>query len=76
MKYAELVKQGQRMLFKAGIPDSSCDAWILVEKICNISQTEYFMKMHEEVLKENEDKYFQAIEKRISHYPLQYILGE
>lgn len=76
MKYAELVRHGQRLLFKAGIGDSSVDAWILVEKICNISKTEYFEKMHDEVPKEMEDNFFNAINKRISHYPLQYIIGE
>ena len=76
MKYAELVKQGQLKLFKAGINDYDFDAWVLVEKICGISRTEYFVKMHDEVSMEAADRYFQAIDKRITHYPLQYIVGE
>ncbi len=76
MKYSELVKQGQRKLFKAGIMDSDLDAWILVEKICNISRTEYFVKMHDEVPEEMVEQYFAAIDKRITHYPIQYIIGE
>ena len=76
MKYAELVKQGQLKLFRSGINDHDYDAWILVEKICDISRTEYFIKMHDEVPLDIEEKYFQAIEKRMTHYPLQYIVGE
>ena len=49
MKYAELVKQGQLKLFRSGINDHDYDAWILVEKICSISRTEYLFKMHDEV---------------------------
>lgn len=76
MKYAELVKQGQSKLFKAGMNDASADAWILMEKICNISKTDYFVKMHDQVSEENVVSYFTAIDKRLTHYPLQYILGE
>lgn len=76
MKYAELVKQGQIKLFKAGINNADFDAWVLVEKICEISRTEYFVKMHDEVSEDIVTSYFEAIDKRITHYPLQYIVGE
>ena len=76
MRYAELVKQGQLKLFKAGINNADFDAWILVEKICGISRTEYFVKMHDKVDDKIVTQYFEAIEKRITHYPLQYIVGE
>lgn len=76
MKYAELVKQGQLNLFKAGINDHDYDAWILVEKICRISRTEYFAKMQEEVPDDIKEEFFKAIKKRTTHYPLQYIVGE
>ena len=49
MKYTELVKQGQLKLFQAGINDADYDAWILMEKICCISKTDYFVKMQDEV---------------------------
>lgn len=76
MKYSELVKQGQVKLFKAGIGDAGVDAWILLEHICKISRTDYFVKMNDEVSDEYVKDYFEAIEKRIAHYPLQYILGK
>lgn len=76
MKYAELVKQGQSKLFKAGINDADYDAWILMEKICSISKTDYFTKMQDDVPEEMVTAYFEAIDKRITHYPLQYIVGE
>lgn len=76
MKYAELVKQGQSKLFKSGINDADYDAWILMEKICSISKTDYFTKMQDEVPDEMVAAYFEAIDKRITHYPLQYIVGE
>ena len=76
MKYSELVKQGQVKLFKAGMNDAAIDAWILLENICNISRTDYFVKMHDEVPNEYVSSYFDAIDKRLTHYPLQYILGQ
>ena len=76
MKYSELVKQGQVKLFKAGIGDAGVDAWILLENICNISRTDYFVKMHDEVPDEYVSSYLAAIDKRLTHYPLQYILGQ
>ena len=76
MKYTELVKQGQLKLFQAGINDADYDAWILMEKICCISKTDYFVKMQDEVPEEISNAYFETIEKRITHYPLQYIIGE
>lgn len=76
MKYSELVKQGHSRLFKAGISDATTDAFILLESICNISKTEYFLKMNEEVEDGIESQYFAAIDKRSTHYPLQYIVGE
>lgn len=76
MKYTELVKQGQLKLFQSGINDADYDAWILMEKICCISKTDYFTKMNDEVPDEMVDAYFEAIDKRITHYPLQYIVGE
>lgn len=76
MKYSELVKQGHSKLFKAGINDADLDAWILFEKICGLSKTEYFVKMSEEASDEQTSQYLKAIETRITHYPLQYIIGE
>lgn len=76
MKYSELVKHGQIKLFKAGIGDASVDAWLLLENICNISRTDYFVKMHDEVPCEYVNSYFAAIDKRLTHYPLQYIIGQ
>lgn len=76
MKYAEMVKQGQIRLFKAGIVDADTDAWILLETICCVSQVDYFTKMHNEVPDDAMQAYFKAIDKRSTHYPLQYIIGE
>lgn len=76
MKYTELVKRGQIGLFKAGIANADVDAWILMETICCISKVDYFTRMLEEVPEDMEKAYFEAIEKRKTHYPLQYIIGE
>lgn len=76
MKYSELVKQGHSKLFKAGINDADSDAWILFEDICGLSKTEYFKKMLDEASDSETSEYLAAIETRITHYPLQYIIGE
>ena len=76
MKYLELARQGQLELFKAGVANYDFDAWVLIEKICKISRTEYFLKMHDTVDEADVDSFFAAIERRKAHYPLQYIVGE
>ena len=76
MKYAEMVKQGQIRLFKAGISDADTDAWILLETICSVSKVDYFTRMQDEVPMDMMTAYFEAIGKRSTRYPLQYILGE
>lgn len=76
MKYSELVRQGLSKMVKVGVVDADTDAWILLEKICNISKTDYFVKMHDSVADDLVKQYFAAIDRRITHYPLQYIIGE
>ena len=76
MKFTELVRRGQLNLVKAGIQDADNDAWLLMETVCQISKVDYFTKMNDEVPKEMEEEYFNAIAKRTTRYPLQYILGE
>jgi release factor glutamine methyltransferase len=41
-----------------------------------LSKTEYFEKMLKDASEDEVSAYFDAIDKRITHYPLQYIIGE
>ena len=76
MKYSELVRQGQVKLFKAGIGDAGVDAWLLLENICKISKTDYFVKMNDEVSDEYVKDYFEAIENEKQAYILGFIYSD
>lgn len=77
MKYRELLNIGSNKLKEAQIVDFSNDGWLLMEHIFGINRSSYFMKMEDTILDQLKiEKFLQAIEKRSTHYPLQYIIGK
>ncbi len=72
--YRELLKKGVELLKQAEITSAEFDAKLLLMHACSLTTSELLAKMNEKA--ENFDKFLKLIEKRVSHYPLQYILGE
>lgn len=64
---------GQNRLTEAGIEDAGTDAWLLLEYVTTISRATYFLEMNREISDEDEQRYLEYIEKRVSHIPLQHI---
>ena len=74
MKYREILLAGEEKLASQNIYDSKNDAWLLFEYIFNIPRHKYFMISNDECQDEKLiDDYFEAIEVRGSHIPLQHI---
>lgn len=75
MNLSELIKYGVDKLNDAGITDASSDAKIFAMHVCNISFTDMFMKMNDEIPSTSIEKYKECIDKRCNHIPTQYIVG-
>lgn len=74
MKYREILLAGEEKLASQNIIDSKNDAWLLFEFIFNIPRHKYFMISSDECVDEEHIKeYFDAIDVRAKHIPLQHI---
>lgn len=76
MTYREAVNLGERILTTASIADARNDAWLLLEMVCRIDRSFYYLHMEEDLLEEQVSEYEIALKKRAEHVPLQYIVGE
>ena len=69
MTYRKLCK----ILTDAGIEDAAFEASLLITHFCHITREELFFKKDEEFTSSELER---AISRRLSRYPLQYIIGE
>lgn len=76
MTYREGVAWGTETLELAGVTDSELDAWYLLQMVCRIERSYYYMHGEEELPEEQQREYEIAVQKRSEHIPLQYIIGE
>lgn len=72
--YHELLKKGAEILREADIPSYEFDAKLLLMHVYSLTTSQLLAKMNEKT--DCCDDFLNLIEKRASHYPLQYILGE
>lgn len=75
MTLREAYEFGQTELRKVSIEDAVLDAWYLLEFTTGISRAMYFLKLNEEMTKEQEELYVSYIKRRAEHIPLQHITG-
>lgn len=71
----ELIKDGEKRLWENGIENSTMEARVLLEYICGFNWAQYLLQADTEVDPQEERRYIEAIERRCTRYPLQYILG-
>lgn len=76
MTYREAINLGEKILTAAFIADAKNDAWLLLEMVCKIDRSFYYLHMEEDLLEEQVSEYEIALKKRAEHVPLQYIVGE
>lgn len=76
MKYREMYNQGVEKLSSEKITDAKIDARLLLEYTCKTDRNALFLKGDMDVSKEQEQIYFELIEKRGNHIPLQHLTGE
>lgn len=63
-------------LQKQGIEDARQDAWLLMEHVCGISHSTYFVHCEDEMPEKEQEIYEELIQKRGEHIPLQQLTGE
>ena len=76
MTYREAVEFGTKCLTDAGVPDAALDAWYLLQMICKIERSYYYVHGEEDITQDAQKEYEIAVQKRAEHIPLQYIIGE
>lgn len=76
MIYREAMKLGENILHMADVTDARTDAWLLLEQVCRIDRSFYYLHMEEDLAEEQLSEYKIALKKRAEHVPLQYIIGK
>lgn len=76
MTYREAVEFGTKCLTDAGVPDAALDAWHLLQMVCKIERSYYYVHGEEDITQDAQKEYEIAVQKRAEHIPLQYIIGE
>ena len=71
----QLLKEGEQRLAENQIENSTMEARYLLEYICDLNWAQYLLQADTEADPQEERRYREAVERRCSHYPLQYILG-
>lgn len=76
MTYREAVEFGTKCLTDAGVPDAALDTWYLLQMVCKIERSYYYVHGEEDITQDAQKEYEIAVQKRAKHIPLQYIIGE
>lgn len=75
MTYQEANQKGKIILTEHGITDAAVDAWLLMEFVTGMSRTRFFVDGIFQMQPNEEERYFQLIEKRAGRIPLQHLTG-
>ena len=75
MTFRKALWTGEYILSQAHIEDPKTDAWILLEMVCKIDRTYYFMHQDDDLTEEQKQEYGSLLAKRAERVPLQYITG-
>lgn len=75
MTLEEALNKGKEILETAEIADFELDAWYLMEYVCKMDKSQYYLKSREEMEPEKWQEYEVLLRKRAEHVPLQYITG-
>lgn len=63
-------------LEKCGVPDSSTDAYLLLERVIKCTRSEYFMRRDDSMKPADAEMFSNLVSQRGERIPLQHILGE
>lgn len=69
-------KYAQDYLEGKGIADAREDAWLLMEYVCNINKSFYYLHMNDPMDEKDAAQYQKLLRERGKHIPVQYLIGE
>lgn len=72
----QLWTEGTELLEKHEVAEAQLNAWYLLSEVFSITRMDYFLDKGKEGDIDKEKLYRQWLEKRATHYPLEYILGK
>lgn len=72
----QLWTEGTELLEKHEVAEAQLNAWYLLSEAFSITRMDYFLDKGKEGDIDKEKLYRQWLEKRATHYPLEYILGK
>ena len=72
----ELLDYGKKALTEGCIENGAHDAWLLMEHVCNIDRSFYYVHPEKTVTDGTAEEYRLLVEKRKRHIPLQQLTGE
>lgn len=75
MTYGEVYREGKRELQEAGIRDFDVDARILFEQATGMNRGQLFLIEKDELPSAAQESFFELIEKRKKHLPVQLLTG-
>lgn len=75
-KMSALLEEGRNRLKNAEIPDWDYDSRELLLWICNLTRMDFLMEPERLIDRKTAARYREYIQKRESHIPLQYLMGE
>lgn len=75
MLFKDMLKQGIDILEKNNISDAQYDAKLIAMSVFELKLSDLLMVLLDEADEEKVSIYFEKINKRATHYPCQYIIG-
>ena len=75
MTLQQAYNKARELLKEASIEECDIDAWYLLEYVTGISRSQYYGNPFEELNEDKKNIYFDCIERRKKHIPLQHITG-
>lgn len=75
MTFEGALEYGKQILLNADVADFELDAWYLMEYVCKIDKSRYYMLSSDEMADEKFLEYELLLKKRAERVPLQYITG-
>lgn len=73
--YREAYQEVAGLLLDAGIPEPDADAWCLLSYVTKMTRTDYFLRADQKISQEEANRMLELTKLRMTHKPLQYILG-
>lgn len=73
--YEQLLSEGRVRLARAGVEESSLDAWYILSWVTGLNRARYLMVKDEEASWGAAKRFFHMVDRRAERIPLQYILG-